>query len=82
MPVIQLTEMIEVETPLGDGYAAVLETGEHDYFWTVILENGAFVTFPQEKIKAKRCYTLDRNMTDAQMKDILKQIIKENKGVR
>jgi hypothetical protein len=70
--IIQLDEMIAIETPIGNGYAIIFETGEHDNYWTVIMDNGAFVTFAQKNIRAKRCYTHGRNLTDDEMKDIIK----------
>jgi hypothetical protein len=68
---IQLTESIPVETPLGSGMAVIFEGGEHDNAWTVILESGAFVTFPQSEIKACRSYYPNRNMTIKDMKAII-----------
>ena len=68
---IQL-EPIAVETPLGRGYAIVLETGPDDSFWTVILnDTRAFVTFRQRELRAARCYTYGRGVSDEQMKDII-----------
>lgn len=70
--VIQLNEIIPVKTPLGDGYAIIFETGEHDNYWTIALDNGAIVTFNQEKIKIGRSYTHDRGINDKEMKEIIK----------
>jgi len=69
--ILQLSEMIPVSTPLGDGYATIFESCDHDNWWTVILNNGAIVTFSQDKIRAKRCYTHGRNFTDEEMKKII-----------
>jgi hypothetical protein len=68
----ELRELISVETPLGHGYAAFIETGEHDNFWHVILSNQAVVTFTQEQIRVSRSYTHRRGISDDQMKKIIK----------
>jgi hypothetical protein len=65
-------ELIPVETPLGFGYAMLFESGEHDNFWTVALENGAIVTFAQDKIRVSRSYTHGRGISDSQMKKIIR----------
>jgi hypothetical protein len=74
MPVIQLSELIPVKTPIGDGYAIIFEAGEHDNYWTVALGTGAIVTFKQEKIKICRSYTHDRGVSDTEMKKIINDI--------
>lgn len=70
---IQLGEAIPVETPLGFGYALIFESGEHDNHWTVALENGALVTFTQDRIRVSRDYTHRRGISDEQMRDIIKK---------
>lgn len=65
-------ELIPVETPLGSGYAMLFESGEHDNFWTVALENGAIVSFAQDKIRVSRSYTHGRGISDKQMKKIIR----------
>jgi hypothetical protein len=70
--VIQLNEMISVETPLGHGYAIIFESGESDNWWTVALDNGALVTFTQDRIKVSRDYTHGRGISDDQMKEIVR----------
>jgi hypothetical protein len=71
MAVLQLQELIQVKTPLGDGYAIILETGEQDNYWTVALQNGAIVTFTQDRIRISNCYTLRRGISDEEMKKII-----------
>ena len=68
---LQLREMISVETPLGHGYAIIFETGEHDNFWTVALDNGALVTFTQDRIRVSRDYTHRRGISDSEMQKIV-----------
>lgn len=68
---MQLKELIPVVTPLGDGYAIIFESGEHDNYCTVILENGALVTFTQDRIKVARDYTHRRGISDSEMKEIV-----------
>ena len=68
----EFEELVPVETPLGSGYAMLYEGGEHDNYWTVILENGALVTFTQDKIRVSRSYTHRRGIDDAEMQEILK----------
>lgn len=69
---IELQELIPVETPLGSGYAMFFESGEYDNHWTVALENGAIVTFAQDKIRVSRSYTHSRGISDEEMKEIIK----------
>lgn len=70
---IEFEELIPVETPLGSGYAMLFESGEHDNYWTVILENGALVTFTQNKIRVSRSYTHGRGIDDKEMREIVYQ---------
>lgn len=72
MNTIQLNESISVETPLGRGYAILIETGAHDYWWTVALDTGAIVTFSQDKIRMTKSYSYGRGITDENMKEIIK----------
>lgn len=72
MTALQLKELIPVKTPIGDGYAIIVELGEHDNYWTVAMSNGAIVTFQQQKIRISRSYTHDRMIDDAEMKEIIK----------
>jgi hypothetical protein len=67
----ELREIISVTTPLGHGYAIFVEPGEHDSFWTVVMDNQAVVTFTQEQIRISRSYTHGRGITDSQMKQII-----------
>ena len=73
MAILQLQEMIPVGTPLGDGYALILETQSHDHYWTVALGNGARVTFRQDQLRIANSYTHGRGITDAQMKTHIKR---------
>jgi hypothetical protein len=70
--ILQLHDLIPMETPLGSGHAIMVETNAHDQYWTVALENGALVTFPQHKIRMSRSYTHERGISDDQMKEIIK----------
>ena len=73
MSTIQLNESISVETPLGRGYAILIETGGYDdYWWTVALDTGAIVTFSQDKIRMTKSYSYGRGITDEKMKEIIK----------
>ena len=49
----------------------LFESGEHDNYWTVILENGALVTFTQDKIRVSRSYTHGRGIDDDEMRKIV-----------
>jgi hypothetical protein len=71
LSLIQLNEMISVETKLGHGYAIIFEAGEDDNFWTVALDNGALVTFAQAEIRMSRSYTHGRGISDEEMKEII-----------
>jgi hypothetical protein len=69
--------LIEVDTPLGRGRAIFLESADHDYFWTVVLnETRAIVTFQQKQILATRNYTYQWGFTDEDMKNILASLKK------
>ena len=72
MNTIQLNESISDETPLGRGYAILIETGADDYWWTVALDTGAIVTFSQDKIRMTKSYSYGRGITDENMKEIIK----------
>lgn len=72
MTALQLRELIPVTTPIGDGYAIIVELGEHDNYWTVVMNNGALVTFQQQKIRVCRSYTHGRMIDDIEMKEIIK----------
>ena len=72
MALLQLTEIIPVETPLGDGYAILVESGAHDMYWTVALENKALVTFTQDRIRIANSYTHRRGINDERMAMIVK----------
>ena len=73
MSVLELEELVPVETPIGSGYAMLYESGEHDNYWTVIMENGALVTFTQDKIRVSRSYTHNRGIDDKEMSKIVYQ---------
>lgn len=68
----EFKERISVETPLGHGYAILIQCGQEDYWWTVIFDSGAIVSFTQDRIRASRCYELRRGISDKQMKAIVK----------
>lgn len=72
MALIQLEDPIEVNTPVGHGFAVVLEADALDHWWTVILDSGAFVTMKQNKLRAIRSYTHGRGVTHEEMKEITK----------
>jgi hypothetical protein len=71
MAILEFTDQVAVKTPVGDGYALFVETTAQDYFWTVVLDNGAFVTLTQDRIRAVRCYTRRRGLDDDEMRAII-----------
>lgn len=71
MSVTVLPELIPLDTPQGRGYAFLVETGEHDNRYTVILENRAIVTFTQDRVLACRNYSQRRGITDAEMREAI-----------
>ena len=71
--IIQLKELIPVETKLGSGYAIIFESLAHENYWTVALDNGAIVTFAQEKIRIADSYTHNRGISDNNMLEIIKK---------
>lgn len=68
---LEFSDMVEVITPLGYGRALFVEATARDNYWTIQLENGAFVTFPQKKLRGTRSYTSGLGITDAEMKNII-----------
>lgn len=68
---VQLEEPFPVITPLGKGYAILVDTGAHDQYWTVALDSGALVTFAQDRIRIARSYTHRRGITDEEMNRIV-----------
>jgi hypothetical protein len=68
---LEFKDPIQVITPLGKGRAIFIEITGHDYYWTVILDNCAIVTFTQDKIKACRSYTHNRSITNDEMMNII-----------
>ena len=73
MALLQLKQLIPMITPLGDGYAVLVEINAHDAYWTVALETGALVTFTQDRVRIANSYTHYRGIDDARMKDIVKR---------
>ena len=70
----ELEKLLEVETPLGRGKAFLIESADHDYFWTVILDDScAIVTFRQNQLTVVRNYSMGWGFTDEQMREILKR---------
>lgn len=67
----EFTSQPHVETPLGHGKAVFVVVGAADHEWTVCLDNGSLVTFPQERIRFSDCYTAGRGITDAKMREIV-----------
>lgn len=69
----ELTNMLEVDTPLGRGTAILIDDGNHDYYWTVVLNDSrAIVTFRQHQIKVTRNYSNGWGMSDEDMGEVLK----------
>lgn len=70
-PTIVLDEWLPVECAQGKGYAFLIETENHDNWYTIILDTRAIVTLPQEKILAQRSYSHGRSMSDDDIKKII-----------
>lgn len=65
-------EPVAVTTPLGAGRALLVERTQHDYFWTVAMDDTqALVTFPQNKLRICRSYTQERGISDDEMRTII-----------
>lgn len=62
-----LNEWIPIECELGKGYAFMIETENHDNWYTIILESQAIVTLQQERILVQKSYTHKRGLTSADM---------------
>jgi hypothetical protein len=73
MAIHEPRELIPVHTPLGFGHVMFVEFGEFDTHWTVVLETQAIVTFPQEKIRVSRSYSHGRNLSDREMRKLVKK---------
>lgn len=68
----ELSQLIPVTTPVGRGYAIFIEYEAHDYWWTVVIENGAVVTFSQDRIRVQNSYTHRRGISDEEMIQIIR----------
>jgi hypothetical protein len=72
MSFLELANLWDVSTPLGDGKALFIESKDNDYYWNVVLNaSGGVVAFPQAKIRVKRAYTLGIAMTDDLMREFI-----------
>ena len=71
---LELQTPFPVQTPLGHGYAILVESEFHDQWWTVALDSGALVTFKQEKILICRSYSHGRGITDEEMRQIISRV--------
>jgi hypothetical protein len=78
--ITQLTELIPMKTPLGDGYAIMVEAGQHDHYWTIALENGALVTFRQQEIRIARSYTHGRGLKHTDMRRVVNKPLPDPYG--
>lgn len=65
---ILLDEWIPVETPLGTGYAFMIEIENHDNWYTCFMADRSIVTLRQEKLLTLPSYTHGRSMSDAEMR--------------
>ncbi len=69
---MELNNLWEVETPLGEGRDILIESKDNDYYWTIVLfDSKALVTFPQNKIKICRHYTLGIKFSDLELKNVI-----------
>lgn len=70
----ELHEPFLVDTPLGRGYALLIEACAHEYWWTVALnDGGGLVTFTQDRIRVARSYSYRRDMSDTDMAQIVRR---------
>jgi hypothetical protein len=70
----ELANPFKVDTPLGRALALFVESTTTDNYWTcVILDNGAIVTFTQDKIRMARAYTLGVDFTHGDMLDCIRK---------
>lgn len=67
----EFQDQVSCETPLGHGYVWFMESANSDYWYTIILDNRAVVTFQQRKIRISRDYSHDRGISDKEMKEII-----------
>ena len=78
MSILQLNPPITVETHMGEAIAHIVVdySIEHSIHWVVFLtENGQCWTFPNEKIRAQRNITIDRNKPEKPQRISLMEII-------
>lgn len=67
--ILQLNPVVPLLTPLGEGDALFFEDDGSEIYWTVVLQNtGAIVQFKNDRVRARRCYTAGRMVTDEEMK--------------
>lgn len=72
MSTIEFQQSKRVQTPLGRGYVWFVELESDDNWYTIILDNGAVVTFTQSQLRMCRNYTLKRGISDREMRRIVK----------
>jgi hypothetical protein len=73
MTIHEFKNLWEVDTPQGYGRAILLESKDNDYYWTVVLADSlAIVTFPQNKIRICRHYSLGLKFTEDDLRVVLK----------
>lgn len=65
--VIVLDQWLPVETPVGKGYAFIIELEQADNWYTIALDSQAIVTLPQEKVLMRKDYTHGRGMSAPDM---------------
>lgn len=78
-PII-LAEWIPVETELGKGYAFMIETENHDNWYTCILDNQCIVTVQQEKLVVQRSYSHQRSLAAAELKTLMNRFVEKLHG--
>jgi hypothetical protein len=57
---IQLNPQIEVETPLGHGWAMIYNDDGEEVYWTVFHDDGTVFIFRNNEIRASNSYTRGR----------------------
>ena len=79
MTLLEFTNYLEVDTPLGKGTAFMIKSRDNDYYWNVVLtESLAIVAFRQNQLKMVRNYSMGWGFSDDQMRKIIKKWTEKN----
>lgn len=80
MAVVVLEDWLPVECAQGRGYVFAIEFEKADNWYTILLQNRAIVTLPQEKVLTLPSYSHGRDISDDAMKAAVKKFAEKLRG--